>query len=363
MKDILNVGLIGCGWIADGKHLPTLTQQPDVKIVALCDIIAQRAYDLAKKYQLGDVAVYEDYTELVARADIDVVYICTPNPLHCEMACSALENGKHVFVEKPLACTKKECDKIIELSKKSGKLVTVGFQRRYFPAHILAKKMCDSGEMGEIYYAKAQGTRYRGTPNWGEYITGKNGGGVFIDGVPHSLDLALWLMNNYEPLSVKANTYDKMKDKTEGCMWGEGWDVDKFCVEDSGFALVTMKNGATLYLESAWAINMLGSDMKAVICGTEAGLDMQGGSATTDYIRKNGVRYGANYIEELTPVVSMGFEINSDANQKECRNFVDAIKMGSELMITAEQAAVVTQIIEGVYRSAATGREVFFDEI
>lgn len=361
MKKVLNVGLIGCGWIANGKHLPTITKQDDLKIVALCDVIPQRANALIEKFNLSGVSVYEDYNDLTNRADIDIVYICTPNPLHFEMACAALENNKHIFVEKPLACTKKECDKIIEISKAKDKLVTVGFQRRFFPAHILAKKMVEAGELGEIYFAKAHGVRYRGTPGWGEYITGKNGGGVFIDGVPHSLDITLWLMDNYEPLSVKANTYNKMKGKVEGCMWGIPWKEEDFKVEDSGFALVTMKNGATIMMECAWAMNMISTDMKATICGTEAGIDMQGGPATTDYIRKNGVRLGSNFIEEITPVTGMGFNINEDANQQECRNFIDAIKTGSELLITAEQSMVVTQIIEGIYKSAASGKEVFFD--
>lgn len=367
MKEILNAAIIGCGMIGRGKHAGTITAQRDMKLVALCDIIPERAHELAAMHNLTDAAIFQDYREMISdeSLDIDIVYVCTPNPLHCEMAVAALEAGKHVFVEKPLACTKAECDAIIAAARSAGRQVSVGFQRRFFPAHLLAKDVVESGELGEIYYAKCHGIRYRGTPGWGEYLTGKNGGGVFIDGVPHSLDITLWLMNNYEPKSVKANLYDKMKMATEGNMWGCTWTEEDFKVEDSGFALVTMKNGATIMMECAWAINLLSYDMKATLCGTRAGLDMQGGLATTDYIRLNGTRHGGTFVEELHPTVLLTggiMNVNEDSYFKENRNWIHACRNNGEgLLVTPEQAAVVTQIIEGIYESARTGKEVFFD--
>ena len=255
MKEILNVALIGCGWIAADKHLPAVTSQPDLKMYALCDIRSERAEALKKQYHI-DAKVYTDYREMLKDPEIDIVEVATPNPLHCEMTVAALEAGKHVLCEKPMATTKAECELMIAAAKKAGKKLTVGYQWRYRAEALMVKDICAAGELGEIYYAKAHATRYRGVPTWGEYLSGKNGGGVFIDGVPHSLDLTLWAMNNYEPASVKANIYDRMKGKPEGCGWG-GWKEEDFKVEDSGFAIVTMKNGATVYIEASWLINML----------------------------------------------------------------------------------------------------------
>lgn len=357
MKEILNVALIGCGWIAADKHLPAVTSQPDLKMYALCDIRSERAEALKKQYHI-DAKVYTDYREMLKDPEIDIVEVATPNPLHCEMTVAALEAGKHVLCEKPMATTKAECELMIAAAKKAGKKLTVGYQWRYRAEALMVKDICAAGELGEIYYAKAHATRYRGVPTWGEYLSGKNGGGVFIDGVPHSLDLTLWAMNNYEPASVKANIYDRMKGKPEGCGWG-GWREEDFKVEDSGFAIVTMKNGATVYIEASWLINMLSDDMKTTLCGTEGGLDMFGGPHT---VRFNGVKHGRSFLKtyDCSDPMAPGAVQTPAPPLAEIRHFVDCIRNDTDPFIKPEEAMVVTQIIEGIYRSAASGEEIFF---
>jgi predicted dehydrogenase len=185
-----------------------------------------------------------------------------------------------------------------------------------------------------------------------------NGGGALWDGAPHSLDLTLWTMNNYEPLSVKANIYNKMKDKPEGNPWG-GWKTENFNVEDSGFALVTMKNGATILVEAAWAINIFeGNDMKTTLCGTKAGVDM----FTAGGLRINLIQDGkmASLIPDLSPVQFPGIEPDPDPAEYEARQWIDCIRNDTEPAVRPEEALVVTQIIEGIYKSARTGETVFF---
>ena len=247
---------------------------------------------------------------------------------------------------------------MIAAAKKAGKKLTVGYQWRYRAEALMVKDICAAGELGEIYYAKAHATRYRGVPTWGEYLSGKNGGGVFIDGVPHSLDLTLWAMNNYEPASVKANIYDRMKGKPEGCGWG-GWKEEDFKVEDSGFAIVTMKNGATVYIEASWLINMLSDDMKTTLCGTEGGLDMFGGPHT---VRFNGVKHGRSFLKtyDCSDPMAPGAVQTPAPPLAVIRHFVDCIRNDTDPFIKPEEAMVVTQIIEGIYRSAASGEEIFF---
>lgn len=358
MKDILNVALIGCGWIGEDKHVPSILATEDVKLVALCDKKIEKAQRFKELFNLEDVSIYDNAEEMLKDPDIDIVHIATPNPTHCELTCAALNAGKHVLCEKPMATTKEECEKMIEASRKNNRKLTIGYQWRYRPTAMKVKEICDSGALGDIYYAKANATRYAGVPAWGEYLNGNNGGGVYIDGVPHALDLTLWAMNNYEPVSVKANLYNKMKTHPEGCIWG-GWDVDQYKVEDSGFAIVTMKNGATIYIEASWRLNMLGEDMKTTLCGTEAGLDMSG----DDQVRVNGMSFGKPYVNCIDTSDPMPpFSLKSRApGLEEIRRFVDAIRNDTEVYIKPEQAMVVTQIIEGVYESAKTGKEVYFE--
>ncbi|HHV12155.1 MAG TPA: Gfo/Idh/MocA family oxidoreductase [Clostridiales bacterium] len=357
-KKVFEVAVIGCGWIAEDKHLPGLMANPDVRIVALCDIDEARAVRLAELFGLKDIGIYGDYKKMLAEVRTDIIHIATPNPLHCEMTAAALEAGNHVLCEKPMATTKAECEAMIGAAKKADKKLTIGYQWRYRPEALYIKELCEKGELGDIYYAKAHAARYRAVPKWGEYLSGKNGGGVLIDGAPHALDLTLWAMNNYEPLSVKAHTYRKMSGKPEGNIWGE-WQEEEFQVEDSGFAIITMKNGATIYLEAAWLINMLSGDMKTTLCGTEAGVDMfnQGG------VRINGVKNGKPYVlEPDMGVPGAPFSIKPVPPMlRESRELVKAIREDVEPFIKPEEAMVVTQIIEGIYQSAKTGKEVFFE--
>lgn len=356
-EEIYKVALIGCGWIAEDKHVAGLMANKDIEIVALCDVAVQKAERLAAMFGLGNVVIYSDYKKMLEAVDTEIIHIATPNPLHCEMTVAALEAGNHVLCEKPMAITKVECEKMIEAAKKADKKLTIGYQWRYRPEALYIKEMCSRGELGEIYYAKVHATRYRAVPKWGEYLSGGNGGGVMIDGAPHALDLTLWAMNNYEPVSVKAQIYRKMIDKPEGNIWGV-WTEDEFKVEDSGFAIVTMKNGATVYVEAAWLINMLSGDMKTTLCGTEAGIDMfnDGG------VRINGVRHGKPYV--LEPDMSIPgapFAIQPVAPMfLESQEFIKAIREDTEPFIKPEEAMVVTQIVEGIYESARTGKEVFF---
>ncbi|MDR1766584.1 MAG: Gfo/Idh/MocA family oxidoreductase [Lachnospiraceae bacterium] len=359
MGNKLNVALIGCGWIGEGKHVPAVCSQPDLRMAALCDIDPGKAESLKVKFGLEDAKIYTDYKEMLRDPGIDIVQVATPNPLHCEMTVAALEAGKHVLCEKPMATTKADCEKMIAAARKANRKLTVGYQWRYRPEALYVKQACDDGVLGDIYYAKAHATRYRGVPAWGEYLSGKNGGGVFIDGVPHSLDLTLWAMGNYEPKSVKANLYDRMKDHGEGNIWGS-WTDDEFRVEDSGFAVVTMKNGATIYIEAAWIINLLSDDMKTTLCGTKGGLDMFGGPQK---VRLNGVSHGKSFVNvvDLSDILAPGASRSTPPEEAEIRHFADCIVHDTEPFIKPEEALVVTQIIEGIYLSAKSGKEVFFE--
>ena len=358
---ILRLGIIGCGGIANGKHMPAEKRNPRAEMVAFCDIIPERAQKAKEEYGTEDSAVYTDYKELLKDETIDAVLVLTHNQGHCRITVDALKAGKHVLCEKPMATTYEEAVKMIEAAKKNNKVLTIGYQNRWRPDSMYMKQMAKDGEFGEVYYAEAIAIRRRAVPTWGVFIDEeKQGGGPLIDIGTHALDLTLHMMDNYEPAYCVGKTFHKLNKNTEtGNAWGD-WDVDRFTAEDSAFGFIVMKNGAVIYLKSSWALNM--ADPKeaiTTICGDKAGADM------LDGLRINGVKNGRQYI--MKPNFSTGGVAFFDgAGGKEpadyeAANFSAAILDGQELNVKPEQAAVVTRILEGIYKSQQTGKPYYFD--
>lgn len=359
-KKIYRVGIVGCGGIANGKHMPALKKLENVQMVAFCDIIPERAEKAAKEYGVKQAKVYRDYKELVALADIDVVHVLTPNKSHAPISIAAMEAGKHVMCEKPMAKTTADAKAMLDAAHRTGKKLTIGYQSRHRNDSVYLKKMIEDGELGEIYYAKAHAVRRRAVPTWGVFLNeDEQGGGPLIDIGTHALDLTLWEMNNYEPAYVVGKTYRKLADtKNAANAWGP-WEPEKFTVEDAAFGFITMKNGATIVLEASWALNTLDvGEARTTLCGTKAGADMQDG------LRINGEKNSRTYT--LKPDLSTGgvaFYSGSaeEPHEREARLFYQALENGDNPVVLPEQAYVVTQILEAIYKSSQTGQPVFFD--
>ena len=249
---ITRVGIIGCGGIANNKHMPSLSKVPNCEMVAFCDIVVERAELAAKKFGTEDAKVYEDYKELLKDESIDVVHVCTPNRSHSFITVDALEAGKHVMCEKPMAINSVEAKKMLDASVRTGKLLSIGYQNRFRGDSLYMKSESEAGTFGDIYFAKANAIRRRAVPTWGVFLNEyEQGGGPLIDIGTHALDLTLWVMDNYKPKYCVGTTYHKLnKDTDQGNDWGN-WDPDAFSVEDSAFGFVVMENGATIVLESS----------------------------------------------------------------------------------------------------------------
>ena len=208
MDRIVKVGIIGCGGIANGKHMPSLKAIPNVEMVAFCDIIEERAVKAAADYGTADAKVYTDYKELLKDESIEVVHVLTPNLEHADITVDALYAGKHVMCEKPMAKTAADAQRMYDAAKATGKKLTIGYQHRQKPQTQFAKEYIDTDALGEIYYANCLAIRRRGTPNWGVFLNEEEqGGGPIIDIATHSLDLTLYLMNNYEPDGALADRH------------------------------------------------------------------------------------------------------------------------------------------------------------
>ena len=360
MEKKIKIGIIGCGGIANGKHMPSLSKLGDIEMVAFCDIVLERAEMAKEKYGTPAAKVYTDYQEMLKDQEIEVVHVLTPNRSHAPITIDALHAGKHVMCEKPMAKTAEDARKMVAAAKETGKKLTIGYQHRHKPESIYLKSVIERGDLGEIYFAKAFAVRRRGTPNWGVFLNEyEQGGGPLIDIGTHSLDVTLYLMNNYEPKMVVGTKYKKVNNADCGNPWG-GWDPEQHTMEDSAFGFIVMKNGATIILESSWALNTSEpiQEGSTVLCGTDAGAQI-----------KNGVLINKgefNRLIEIKPDLSSGgvafYEgVSNDPAQVEARRWIDCIKNNTEPVVKPEQACVVSEILEAIYKSAASGQPVYFD--
>ncbi len=377
MKKI-KVGIIGCGFIANGKHLASMDRRDDVEVVAFCDLELEKAQALATQSGTSDALVCTDYRDLLARSEIDVVHVCTPNSSHAEISIAALESGKHVMCEKPMAKTAAEAKAMLDASRATGKLLTVGYQNRFREDSLFMKNLCAKGDLGDIYFAKAFATRRRGVPVWGVFMDKeKQGGGPLIDLATHALDLTLWMMDNYEPVTALGSTFDKIAKIGSSANIMGPWDPAKFEVEDSAFGLVKFRNGASVMVESSWALNMIVSNEgMTLLCGTKAGADMfpptgpvvrtsDWQAAPAYHVRVNGENNGKLFVQNYT----MGGTFLADGGKpeqfvggmKELDVWLKAVRGEDELVVKPEQAYAVTRVLEAIYQSAQAGDVVHME--
>ena len=361
MARTVKVGIIGCGGIGQNKHMPSLHKIPNVQIVAFCDLIEERAQMCKEKFGTPDAFVCTDYKELLAIEDIEVVHVLTPNREHAQITVDALYAGKHVMCEKPMAKTAEGARQMVAAAKATGKKLAIGYQHRMKPQALYAKEYIESGALGEIYYANCYALRRRGTPNWGVFLDAEaQGGGPIIDIATHSLDLTLYLMNNYEPEMVVGKTHKALEHPEAGNSWGDN-GVSTTPLEEAACAFIRMKNGATIMLETSWALNNDEpiQEGSCVLCGSKAGISLK-----NNELRINKVELGRQVVTSVDCAAGgVAFYDGADVSpaDAEARAWIDAIVNDTEQIVKPEQACVVSEILEAIYVSSETGKPVYFE--
>ncbi len=361
MDRIVKVGIIGCGGIANGKHMPSLHALPNVEMVAFCDIIEERAVKAAADFGTADAKVYTDYKELLKDESIEVVHVLTPNREHADITVDALYAGKHVMCEKPMAKTAEGAQRMVDAAKATGKKLTIGYQHRQKPQSQYAKEYIETGALGEIYYANCLAIRRRGTPNWGVFLDAEaQGGGPIIDIATHSLDLTLYLMNNYEPSVVLGKTHKKLEHPEAGNIWGDN-GVSETELEEAAAAMIIMKNGATIMLETSWALNTAEpvGEGSCVLCGSKAGLQIKRDKLTINKVELN--RQVVTDVDTSAGGVAFYDGVTETPALTEARNWIKCIVEDTDPIVLPEQALVVSQILEAIYVSSETGKPVYFE--
>ena len=356
----VKVGIIGTGWIAEA-HIAVYKEMPDVTIVAGADLIPGKAEAFFETWGVSGVRCYNSHKEMLDAEELDAVSVCTYNAAHAECAVYALEKGVNVLLEKPMCVTLDEAAEICRAEKKSGKVLSIGFQPRFDPNMRMMKKIVQSGELGQIYYIQTGGGRRKGipTPFGTTFIEKKTAGvGALGDIGCYSLDMVLNAVGYPKPLTVtgyRSSFFGKNPDyfKAEG---KPAEYADLFGVDDFAAAFVRLEGGIVLDFRIAWAMH-LDTPGDTIIMGTKGSLRVPStecwngsvGGAMTVYhdIAGEGV-------ETAIPII----ESKEDLFYQKIRSFLDAVKDGGEAPVPSSQIIYNQAIIDGIVKSAACGREV-----
>lgn len=358
-KEELRAGIIGCGDIAFQKHMSGLKKNGKVQITGFCDFDENRAELARTQFGTGDSKIYKDYRDLLEDPAIDMVHICTTHKTHAEITIAALLAGKHVICEKPISSDLESAGRVMEVYEKSGKKLTYGLQHRFKNECVRLKELCEAGYLGEIYMAKAHAVRRRRAPTTGVFLQKeKSGGGCLLDYGSHALDQTLWLMDNFKPHSVTGSVFYKLG-KNKNSYNGEfaPWNPETFTVEDSAFAYIVMENGAAIYLETSYAVNMPKDNYaKSTLCGTLGGADMEDG------LRINCESIGClqSYQMDVGSIYGDTKENYALARYRQMEQWVDCVLNDKAPLVLPQEAFVSMQILDAVYRSAETGKTVYF---
>lgn len=349
MKKTIKVGMIGAGAIAQ-YHCKGLHEHPRAELVAVADTSAKRAKALKKQFDMG--RVYSSAQDLIADKDIDAVSIALPTFLHAPVAIAALKAGKHVMLDKPFVLNQGEALKVIDAAKKSRKVMTVGMNQRFGQGAQTIKTIAQRGDLGDIYHAKAYWLRRSGCPRFGTWFGEKKkaGGGSLLDIGVHMLDLCLSLLGNFKPVAVSGATYTKFGNRGLG---EGGWGASDrgkrvFDVDDLAGAIIKLRGGVSVILEVSWARHMAEPNNNDVeLFGSEGGASVY--PAKVFRFGKNGGEY-----EVVEP---QGVPI-AYPHCDRMKNWVDAIVGDAKLECTLAQSLAVQKIIDGIYKSSKTGKEV-----
>ena len=353
MSEKIRVGVIGCG--AGEGHARGYAALPEVELVALAGLDQEHCQEIGSALNIP--RLYRDYTELLAQPDIEAVSVCVPNYLHAPVTMAALEAGKHVLVEKPLATTVADGEAMVEAAARTGLILMPVFNYRFRKDSQLFKGYIEDGNLGHIYFARVGWLRQHGIPaGSGSWFVDKNrsGGGCLIDLGVHMLDLSLWLMGQPKVLSVSAATYAGLGPHGRGLWGGKRFagSLEGFNVEDFVTAFLRLENNATLTLEVSWAgYTHWGDDFFIHLWGEEGGGEMN----IFRYRTKDTLRFYKD-IHDVRSETRLETEGSHESNMTS--EFIRAIRAGQAVSPTVEEGLRILRVIEAIYRSAEEGRQV-----
>jgi len=349
MTTPLRFGFIGAGAIAHSSA-DAVNRHANAKVIAAQDMHPGRLKELCDSKKIPKA--YAKAEELFADPEVDAVYIAVPNKFHVPLTLQALAAGKHVLLEKPFAMNLAEAQTAAAAARKAGKILSLGMNQRFTDKAQQFRTLVQEGTFGEIYHAKAYWFRRSGIPKLGTWFGDRElaGGGCLYDIGVHLLDLCLYIIGNFEPVSVFGSTYTKFGNRGLGeGGWGKSDKAEKttFNVEDFASGQIRFANGATLALDVSWACHQAEAGRLDVeIYGTEAGGAAMSGKIFRTLPEGNYAVIEAPNRDLIHP------------HKDRFHNFINHIQGGEALCVTLEQALVVQKILDALAESSLSGKSV-----
>ena len=352
MEKKIKIGVIGVGGIST-VHIKGYLALPNVEVYAFCDINEERLKKKGERF--GVTRLYTDYNVMLKELpELDAVSVCTWNAAHAPATIAALNAVKHVLCEKPMAMNVQEAQAMKEAAERNGKLLMIGFVRRFGNDAVILKDFIDHDELGEIYYTKASYLRRNGAPGgwFGDKL--RSGGGPMIDLGVHVIDLVRYLMGCPKPVSVYGATFNKLGDFSNvkgksGEYKSETKGDAVFNVEDLACAFIRFDNGAVLNIDASFTLHTQKADNGIELYGSK------GGAKLDPELRIAKELNGYLVNVDLDIKTALSFE---GLFENEIAHFVDCVANGAECRAPAEDGVELMKILCAVYESARTGREV-----
>ena len=349
----LKVGIIGTGWIAEA-HIESYLRMPDVDIVAGADLIPGKAEAFFKRYGVEGVHLYPSHKEMLENEELDAVSVCTYNRTHAECTIDALNKGINVLLEKPMCVTTEEAVDICRAEKKSGKVLSIGFQPRFDANMQMIKKIVQSGALGEVYYIQTGGGRRRGIPN-STFIEQRTAGiGALGDIGCYSLDMVLNAIGYPKPLTVTGYTSNFFGTSLE---YSAPENACRFNVDDFAAAFVRLEGGIILDFRIAWAMHM-DTPGDTIILGKKAGLRIPSTDCWNGSVGGPMTIYHDVAGTQCQTTIPIQENRGPGLFDKKIRSFLDAVLNNGPSPVPSSQILYNQAIIDGICKSAAVGHEI-----
>ena len=349
----IKVGIIGVGGIS-AAHIKAYQANPRVELYAFCDIREDRLKEMAEQY--GVTRTFTDKDEMLKLKELDAVSVCTWNSQHAPCVIAALNAGKHVLCEKPMATSVAEAKAMQEAALRNHKLLMIGFVRRYGNDAAILKDFIDQGSLGDIYYSKATYLRRNGNPGGWFGDKSRSGGGPLIDLGVHVLDLVRYLSGNPKPISVYGATFQKLfnRPNIKNNVEYQASDVSSRgttpCdVEDLASALIRFEDGSVISLEASFSLNIKSPIGRIEMFGTKGGAKVE--PELELYNDING------YLTNITFSAPTALSFNG-LFAKEINHYVNCLLDGIECLSPAKDGVEIMRILDAIYESAALGHEI-----
>lgn len=343
------IGIIGAGTVARDNQIPAFLKCEGAEVAAVFDRHIERAQTLCDRYHIPKA--YDVLDDLLNDEQIDCVSICTGNVSHESLVIAAARAGKNILCEKPMAISAQEAENMKRAVEESGVTFMMAFVNRFRQESIMLAELNEQGRFGEIYHARCGWIRRRGTPSGWFTDKSKSGGGAVLDIGVHVIDLTWYLMGRPKPVAVSGVTHKRIGAYETRSVKGwaaAGGNVGVFDNEEAASALIRFENGASMSVDISWAINGKEEKMFSKIYGTKGGASFR---PLEIYGEEDG------FLTDTVPVL-VPEDTWQPAFERETAHFVDCVLSGEKPISGVDDGVTVQRMLNAIYESAETGREV-----